>query len=325
MSALPDDVNPDTIDLFKRRFGVTDFRYDACATEAALLARLGGRASAVDVAAPAAAEIPRLAEAGLIQKLDRSRIPSARHVNAAFRGAWWDPTDQYQVPKDYGTTGILYRSRLVGQPPATWREFRALVVSGAGSGRTVFVDSMADVLAFPLKLLGASANSVAKRDLDGARTILLEVAPHVAALDSTTYGERLRSGEAVLALGWSAPLETLRVDPDATDTAYVVPAEGSLMWLDTWVLAAAAPHPDAAYAWLDFIHEPEVQANETNYTGHATPNDLARPLVDPALLADPAAFPPERVLPRLEVAGDTSASTQRIDLWEEFRARVRQG
>ncbi len=101
---------------------------------------------------------------------------------------------------------------------------------------------------------------------------------------------------------------------------YVVPAEGTLFWLDTWVLVAGAPHPDAGYAWLNFIHEPEVQAGETSYTGHATPNDAAKQLVDPALLADPAVFPPDYVLAKLEGAGDTSGSTQRTDIWEEFRA-----
>ncbi len=157
MLGWPDDVNPDSIDLFKRRFGITAFRYDARATDEEMLATLGARPSGLDVAAPSAVQVPRLVEAGLIQRLDRSRIPNARHVNAAFRGLAWDPADQYQVPKDYGTTGILYRSGLVEGPLTTWREFRALVTSAAYSGRTVFVDSMADVLAFPLKLLGTSA------------------------------------------------------------------------------------------------------------------------------------------------------------------------
>ncbi len=321
----PDDVNPDNVDQFKRRFGISAFRDDIIASSDALLEALGGGPPGRDIAAPAGVLVPRLVEMGLIQKLDRSRIPNATNVDASFRRPAWDPADEYQVPKDYGTTGILYRSSLVPEPLESWREFRALVTNGRYSGRTVFVDSSDDVLAFPLKLLGSSVSTVAKRELEAARTILLEVAPHLQALDSTGYGERLRSGQAVLALGWAAPLAGLRTDPEAVDTRYVVPSEGTLLWLDTWVLLAGAAHPKAGHAWLNFIHEPEVQANETNYTRHATPDRAARALVDPALLADPAVFPPDRLMARLEVAGDTSGSRQRADIWAEFRSKVGRG
>lgn len=321
----PDSVNPDSIDLFKARSGVTTFRYDVCADGEELRARLRRGATGHDLATPSAEDVPGLVADGLVSRLDVTRIPNSRFINPLFRGRSWDPTNAYQVPKDYGTTGILVRQTLVPEPLTSWRQFRELIMSDRYSGRTVFVDSMRDVLAFPLKMLGASLNSVAKGDLDAARRILLEVAPHLAALDSVGYGERLRTGEAVLALGWAAPLAALRADPAAGDTTYVVPSEGTLFWLDTWALLAGAPHPNAAYAWLDFIHDPEIQANETNYTGHATPNDAARDLVDPDLLADPAVFPPAAVLGRLEGAEATSANTQRLDVWEEFRSKVRQG
>ena len=68
-----------------------------------------------------------------------------------------------------------------------------------------------------------------------------------------------------------------------------------MFWLDTWVLLADAPHPNAAYAFLNFIHDPEIQAEETNYNGYGTPNDEAKQFVDPAVLADPAVFPPDDV------------------------------
>ncbi len=71
----------------------------------------------------------------------------------------------------------------------------------------------------------------------------------------------------------------MRDNPDTADVGYSVPSEGSLFWLDTWVMLADAPHPNASYAWLDFIHRPEIQAKETEYNGYATPNDEARKLV----------------------------------------------
>jgi spermidine/putrescine-binding protein len=92
--------------------------------------------------------------------------------------------------------------------------------------------------------------------------------------------------------------------------------------MDTWVLLAEAPHPNAGYAWLDFIHEPEIQAAETNYNGYGTCSDAAKEFIDPAILEDPAYFPPEDVMARLENAEDTSGNTQRADIMEEFRQAI---
>jgi len=88
------------------------------------------------------------------------------------------------------------------------------------------------------------------------------------------------------------------------------------------VLLTDAPHPNLSYAWLDFIQRPDVQAEETNYNLYATPNEEAKKYVDPAILADPAIFPPADTLAKLEGQKDTSGSTQRNDIWEEFKSKV---
>ena len=179
-----------------------------------------------------------MVEEGFLQKLDLSKIPNVANISQTFKNLWWDPTNEYQVPKDYGTTGVLYRSTLIPSVPKSWKEFYDLV-KGAASGKTVFVDSMGDVMVFPLKMLGYSLNSVDSKELDEARTILLDVAPHLLALDSDKYGQKMADGEAALTLGWTGPLgQELK---DTPDKGYVTPSEGTLFWLDTWVMMADAP------------------------------------------------------------------------------------
>jgi spermidine/putrescine-binding protein len=179
------------------------------------------------------------------------------------------------------------------------------------------------VFVFPLKMLGYSLNSVDQAELEEARKILLEVAPHILALNSDTYGDQMASGEASLTLGWTGPLgQELAELVEQGDAGYTVPSEGTLFWMDTWVMMADAPHPNAAYAWLDFIHRPEIQAEETNFNLYATPNDAAKEFVDPDILADPAIFPPEDVIANLEGAQDTSGNQQRNDIWEEFKQAI---
>ena len=263
-----------------------------------------------------------MVQEGFLQKLDLSRIPNVANINKTFKGLWWDPTDEYQVPKDYGTTGILYMKSLISKIPQSWKEFYD-AIKGEASGKTVFVDSMGDVFVFPLKMLGYSLNTVDQTELNEARTILLDVAPHLYGLDSNTYQIAMKEKSASLTLGWTGPLGQELADEKASGEAgYVVPSEGTLFWLDTWVMLADAPHPNAAYAWLNFIHEPEIQGEETNYNLYATPNDAAKEFVDPAILADTTVFPPDDVIAKLEGAEDTSGNNQRIDIWEEFKQAV---
>jgi spermidine/putrescine transport system substrate-binding protein len=248
-----------------------------------------------------------------------SRIPNMQRINPTFRKQWWDPNEEWCVPKDYGTTGILYRSKMISKVPQSWREFYEMI-KGEASGKVIFVDSRDDVFIFPLKMLGFSLNSVDKGELDQARTVLLDVAPHLYGLDSNLYGRTMAQGTASMTLGWTGPLgQELK---DTADKGYVVPSEGTAFWLDVWVMLADAPHPNISYAWLDFIHRPKVQAEESNYNLYATPNDDAKAFVDPKILADPAIFPPADVIAKLEAQKDTSASTQRNDIWEEFKQKV---
>ncbi len=317
-----DYISPANIDAFKAEFGVENFVYDVFANNEELIAKLQGGASGYDLACPTAEYVPGMVEEGFLSKLDMSRIPNTKYINAAFKGLWWDPNDEYQVPKDYGTTGILWRKSLLPAVPTSWKEFYDLV-KGEGSGKTVFVDSMGDVFVFPLKMLGYSLNSDVKEELEEARKVLLDCAPHILALNSDTYGDQMASGEASLTLGWTGPLGQELADLVAAgDAGYTVPSEGTLFWMDTWVMMADAPHPNAAYAWLDFIHRPEIQAEETNFNLYATPNDEAKQYVDPAILNDTAIFPPEDVIASLEGAQDTSGNSQRIDIWEEFKQSI---
>lgn len=317
-----DYIAPDNIEAFKAEFGVQNFVYDVYANNEELIAKLQGGASGYDIAAPTAEYVPGMVEEGFLTKLDLSRLPNLQHINATFKGLWWDPTNEYQVPKDYGTTGILWRKSLVSAVPTSWQEFLDLI-KGEASGKTVFVDSMGDVFVFPLKLLGYSLNSVDQAELEEARQILLDVAPHILALDSDTYGDKMANGEASLTLGWTGPLGQELADlVTEGDAGYSVPSEGTLFWMDTWVMLADAPHPNGSYAWLDFIHRPEIQAAETNFNLYATCNDAAREFVDPAILNNPAIFPPEDVVANLEGAEDTSGNNQRIDIWEEFKGAI---
>ena len=151
----------------------------------------------------------------------------------------------------------------------------------------------------------------------------MKVAPHILALDSNTYQDKIRTEEAVLGLTWTGGILDLRDKPETADVEYIIPDDGTVFWLDTWVVLANPPHPVAGHAFINFIHEPHIQAIETETNRYATPNDAAKQFIDPKMLNDKALFVSDDVMAKLEAQKDNSAITQRQDIWAEFKAEDR--
>jgi len=316
-----DYIADENIATFKERFKVTDWTYDTYPGNPELLTKLqGGATGLYDIAAPTAEYVPTLVERGHLSKIDWSKVPNQKYINAQFKGLWWDPKDEYQLPKDWGTTGISVRTKFVPDDVSTWKKF--FEVAPKYSGKIVVVDSPGDVFTAPLKALGYSLNSLDPKELAEARTLLLGLAPHVLTLNSDTYEVPLGNGEAVLGLTWTGGIDELIADPKTADTKYIIPEDGTLYWMDTWVILADPPHPEAAHAWLNFIHEPEIQAKETIFNAYATPNDEARKFIPQAILDDPTIFVPESIFPRLEGAKATETDPLRAEIWEEFKSKI---
>jgi spermidine/putrescine transport system substrate-binding protein len=321
-----DYVDPENIEEFKARYNISEFTYDTYASNEELLTRLqGGATGLYDVGAPTAEFVPSMVDQGFIEELDFSRLPNAALINPTFQN-FFDPAgDQgkynaYHLPKDWGTTGIALRRKSVPEEVNTWKQF--FEVAPKYSQRIVVVNSAGDVLTAPLKALGYSLNSTNDQELGEARELLRGLAPHVLALDSDTYDAKLRTEEAVLGLTWTGGVVEMRDEEETKDTEYIVPEDGTLYWMDTWVIFKDPPHPEASYAFLNFIQEPEIQAKETETNRYATPNDEAKALVAPEILNDPTVFVPDEAFGRLEGAQDVSTYPLRVEIWEEFVASV---
>jgi spermidine/putrescine-binding protein len=321
-----DYINPENIETFKARYNITDWTYDTYAANEELMTRLqGGATGLYDVASPTCEFVPAMADQGFIDKLDFSRIPNASLINPQFK-KFFDPAgpqakyNDYYMAKDWGTTGIAVRRKFVKEEITSWKQF--FEVAPKYDGQIVVVKSAGDVMTAPLKALGYSLNSVDPTELNAARDLLKGLAPHVLLLDSDHYEDSLRSGEAVLGLTWTGGLDELKAEPETEDIEYIIPSDGTLYWLDVWTILTGAPHPEAAYAFLNFIQEPEIQGKETNINYYATANDAAKAFVDPAILEDPTVFVPDEVIPKLEGAADVSTDPLRVEIWEEFVSTI---
>ncbi len=314
-----DYVNPKTYDAFTRDTGVK-IKKDFFVSNEELQAKLQGGARGFDLAAPTGYMVQILAEAGLLEELDRSQLPTvAKNIDSRFEGLPYDPDDKFSVPKDWGTTGFVYRTDLVQEKPTSWKQFVELA-KGPYSGKVTLLDGIPECVGSMLVMLGYSYNSEDEGEIEEAKNELIALKPHVLAITSTEYKQMLISGKAVMSLGWNGDGAAVAAKKPAE---YVVAEEGGEFWVDAYVIPTGSENPAAAHAWMDFVYQPEQNAAETEYTYYGSPlkRDLLKPVIDPEVYANPDVFPPDDVLDKLEPNEVSPEGTKLRDrAWTEFKA-----
>jgi spermidine/putrescine transport system substrate-binding protein len=314
-----DYVNPETYPAFTKATGVK-VKKDFFVSNEELQAKLQGGARGFDLAAPTGYMVQILADAGLLEELDWSQLPTVeKNLDARFRKLPYDPDDKWSVAKDWGTTGFVYRSDLVKEKPTTWREFVDLA-KGPYSGKVTLLDGIPECVGSMLCMLGYSYNSEDEGEIDEAKKELVELKPHLLAITSTEYKQMLIAGKAVMSLGWNGDGAAVAAKKPAE---YVVAEEGGEFWVDAYVIPKGAKNPTAAHAWIDYVYDPEHNALETEFTYYGSPvkRDLLEPVMDKKVFGNEDVFPPEDTLEKLEPNAVTPEGTKLRDrAWTEFKA-----
>jgi spermidine/putrescine transport system substrate-binding protein len=313
-----DYVNPETYKKFTAETGVK-VKKDFYASNEDLLAKMQGGARGYDLVVPTGYMVEVMAAEGLLEEIDYSKLPLYENVDDKFRNLPYDPENKFSVPKDWGTTGFTYRTDLVKERPTTWREFFELA-KGPYSGKVVLLDGIPEVTGSTAVMLGYSFNTEDPDELEEVKKELLELKPHILAITSTEVRQLLVNGRAAIAMTWNGDGALVAAEKPAE---YVVAEEGGEFWVDTYAIPVGGKNPDAAYAWIDYTYEPEINALETeyHYYGPVLKRDLLEDVIDPAILKDPDVFPPEDVLAKLEANSIGPEGVKIRDrIWTEFKA-----
>ncbi len=313
----PDYIDPRTLQQFESEFDVR-VQLEIVPSAVELVERMQDGRPGVDVLVPPDYAVRELNAQGRLAALDHSLLPNFRHIDPRFRtGRPHDPGSHVSLVKDWGTTGFMYRTDKVAAAPQSWADFWDLAVKI--SGHVTVLDSPGEVIGASLKMCGYSYNACSEEALASARERLLFLKPHLLAFE-TNYKPLLAAGDAWLALGWNGDAAVLTAQ--GIPIRYVVPEEGSQIWEDDWAIAADAPDPELAQSFLNFLMRPEVALQEALYTRYATGNGSARELLDASVRNDPATYPPEEILQKLE-AGlpfDADGAKRREELWKEIKS-----
>jgi spermidine/putrescine-binding protein len=309
---LPKEV----VEEFRRRTGIA-VNVDTYDSNEAVLEKLQSGVADYDVAVPSDYMLKILIPQGLVRPLDRARLPHFGNLDPRFLDQKFDPGNGHSVPYLWGTTGIGYDRRKIPGGIDSWRA----LFDPQHAGRILMLDDPREAFGAALKLMGRSLNETDPATLRQAAEMLKAQKPLVRTYNSSDFANLLAAGDVDLAQGWNGEIaEVVSHAPDRL--AYVVPKEGGTLWIDNLVIPKGARNVDAAYAFIDYVMEPEVAARIVDGVHYAGANRAALPLIDARIRQDPAIYPPKEVLDRCELIADLGKTTRLIDeLWTEVKAR----
>ncbi len=271
---------PDLLENFTKETGIqTELAVHATNEEimGKLTASGGQGFDVVFVSAPFAEALHKL---GLAAELDAAKIPNLANLYEEARGLDYDPGNKFSVPYAWGTTGLCYRSDLVTSEPASWMNL--LQPSDDLKGKTTMLATDRWLMAAGLLALGKSVNSADEADIQAAQALLTEAKKTLLAYDDTTFFSKLVSGEALLVQAWDGWCNYGIAENPAIK--YVVPKEGSDLWVDTMVVLASSQNQEAAHKFLDYVLRPDVGQWVASNILYKVPNRPAMEGLDPALV-----------------------------------------
>jgi len=327
-----DYLAPNTLSDFEQQTGVTVHAayYDSNET---LETKLLAGSSGYDVVVPTASYFERQIKAGVYLKLDKSKLPNLKNMDPQLmaRVAMHDPDNAHGIIYMWGTNGIGYNEKMVkalmpDAPLDSWSlVFDPAVAAKIAKCGISVLDSPAEMMRAVLNYLGKDPNSQKPEDVQAAEATLLKIRPYIRNINSSEYIEALANGDLCVAVGYNGDVlqarDRARDANKGIDIKYVVPKEGSIIWFDMLAIPKDAPHPEAAYAYLNYIMEPKVIADISNFKRYANANLASQPYVLESVKDDPAIYPPPQLREKLAVQlADSPEQTRVITrMWEKFK------
>jgi putrescine transport system substrate-binding protein len=318
-----DFIGPETIERFEKLTGIK-VTYDVYDAEETMEARLMAGSSGYDVVSASTDFFGREIKAGVYEPLDKSKLPNWKNLDPRILAiqSQYDPGNQHAVPYLHSINGFAYnvdmiRARMPNAPTDSLDMiFKPEIVSKFADCGVSFLDSAEDVLQLALKYLGLDPNTTNAADFKAAERLLLKVRPYIRSFDSTEYMNGLANREVCVAMSWSSDYAFSHARAKAAgvdvNLAFTVPKEGANQTFSSLLIPEGAPHPQAAYAFINFILRPDVIADITNQIFYGNDNIASRPLVDPRILSDETLYPTPAIEARLYRSAEVSAATERI-------------
>ena len=325
----PDYIAKDMVTSFEKGTGIK-VNYQTFENNEGLQAKLVAGNTGYDIVVPGAVFAKPQIEAGLLQKLDKTKIGNISNLDATIMAKLGtvDPGNAYLVPWAWSFTTVGINKAKVTQalgntplPANAWElVFNPEYTAKLKSCGIAFLDSPTEILPAAMHYLGKNAYSNDVADHKAAGEMLARVRPYIRLFTSTMIDD-MAGGKVCVALGWAGDINIARAraieNKNGNDIQALLPSTGGLIFFDNLAIPKDAKHPDNAYAFINYFLKPEVSAALTNELGYATANKASLANVNPDIAKDPAVFPDAANLQKM-VSPDSFSNEARQSLSQVF-------
>ncbi|GAA6275198.1 extracellular solute-binding protein [Blautia caecimuris] len=311
-------LDPEVLTLFEQETGI-DVVYEEFETNEILYPKISSGAIAYDVICPSDYMIQRMIENDLLAEINFDNIPNVKNIGKDYmeQSRQFDPENKYSVPYCWGTVGILYNKTMVDEPITSW----SVLWDEKYKDNILMQDSVRDAFGVTLKYLGYSLNSTDLDELTEARDLLIKQKPLVQAYVIDQVRDKMIGNEAAIGVIYSG--EAIYTQMENPDLEYVIPEEGSNIWIDSWVIPKNAENKENAEKFINFLCRPEIALMNFEYITYSTPNIEARKMIeDEAIRNSEIAFPDLSKYDNLETFQylGTEADQTYGELWNQVKS-----
>lgn len=269
-------IDPDVITMFEEETGIKVI-YDEFDTNEDMYPKVAAGSSAYDVICPSDYMIQKMIDNDLLQEINFDNVPNAKaNIDEQYyiQSRDFDPENKYSVPYCWGTVGILYNKTMVDDPVTSWD----ILWDEKYADNILMQKSVRDAMMVALKRNGHSMNTLNETELAAARDSLIEQKPLVQAYVIDQVRDKMIGGEAALGVIYSG--EAIYTQRENPDLEYVIPKEGTNVWIDSWVIPKNAPNKENAEKFIDFMCRGDIALLNFEYITYSTPNTAARELIE---------------------------------------------
>ena len=268
-------IDPETLSLFEEETGIKVV-YDEYDTNETMYPKVEAGASAYDVICPSDYMIQKMIDNDLLAEINLDNIPNIKNIGQQYleQSKEFDPENKYSVPYCFGTVGILYNKTMVSDPIDSW----AVLWDEQYADNILMQDSVRDAFMVALKLNGYSMNTLNEAELQAAKNSLIEQKPLVQAYVIDQVRDKMIGDEAAIGVIYSG--EAIYTQRENENLEYVIPKEGTNVWIDSWVIPKNAPNKENAEKFIDFMCRGDIALKNFEYITYSTPNTAAQELIE---------------------------------------------
>lgn len=308
---IPNEV----IQNFTKETGikVTLSSFDSNEAMFAKLQLLGGKGG-YDLIVPSSYYVSKLKKADLLLPLDKNKIPNLKNIAPHFLNQAYDPDNAYSVPYLWEMTGIVYNQKYIKEPVESWN----ILFDAKYKNKLLLLDDVREAFSIALIALGYNSNDTDAAHLEAAYNKLKTLLPNVKIWNSESPKVLFINEEVILGTAWNG--EAYMASLANPDVKFAMPKEGPILCMDNFAILKSSKHQDNAYQFINFILRPEVAKVISEKMGYSTPNAEALKIIDPKILNNPIAYPPQEYVSKGVFMDDVGVATPiYAKYWEKLR------